>query len=113
MGAPLPVTSALQMFCVACTWMAGSPQPGAVSSRLRGSLGDGGEDHVQIVENGVVSEAEDAIVAAFEKRCTVGVGFLLNEMDVAVYFDDQPGFDADKVDDVAFNRVLPKENEDD
>jgi len=70
---------------------------------------DGADYGVEVVEDGIVGEAEDAEALGFEAAGAVGVFGDGDVVGGAVDFDHQAGGEADEIDDVAVEAVLAAE----
>ena len=69
------------------------------------------EHAVQLIQDGVVPEPQDAKTGLFQDVCPGGAVFCVVRMLAAVQLDDQFGFEAGEIGEVAVNRNLSAEFE--
>ena len=82
---------------------------GLASWLAAGGGADGGEDCREVVVDGVVGEAEDAVAGGGEEGIAIGVGLALGVVDRAIELDDEATIRAAEIDDEGADGVLAAE----
>ena len=76
-----------------------------------GGGADGGEDGGEVVEDGVVGEAQGAVADGGQEGVAIGIGVALGAVDVTVELDDEAAIGAAEIDDEGPDGMLTAELE--